>query len=138
MNFRRGWLPDEPEINLIPMIDILLVVVIFLMASTRFIHEQGLPLQLPQATQAHPVAGKPHEIDVFQKGQIQVDGVALPSGNKAENLRQRIRAWGGNPASDTVVVGADANVSHGQVMALLDALRQAGYVHLVLRTTKEP
>lgn len=47
MNFRRGWLTDEPEINLIPMIDILLVIVIFLMVSTQLRSDRGLALQLP-------------------------------------------------------------------------------------------
>lgn len=128
MNFHRGRWVEEPEINLIPMIDILLVIVIFLMVSSHVLQDHGLALQLPQGGQAAQIPLKPHEIDLQQDGTLLVDGVVLTHAG----LSQRLRSWGGSGGA--TVVGADARVSHGQVMALLSVLQQAGYRHIVMRT----
>lgn len=131
MNFRRGWLTDEPEINLIPMIDILLVIVIFLMVSSRLGADHGLRLQLPQGGRPQAAAQHPHEIDVQQNGEIRVDGATIGSLAALPNL---LAQWERGGRSAPVVVAADARVSHGQVMAVLDQLQRAGQQHLVLRT----
>ena len=74
MNFQRGRGQEEPEINLIPMIDVLLVIIIFLMLTTTYSKFSGLEINLPTAD-ASKQAEQPNEIDVAvtASGQILIN-----------------------------------------------------------------
>jgi len=130
---------DDPEINLIPMIDVLLVIIIFLMLTTTYSRFAELKINLPSAD-AEKKLERANEIDVvvsaagqylIQRKPIQFRDV----GNLAEDLR---RAAAGMKQA-IVVINADNNATHQSVIRVMDAARQAGIgqvVFAVEQTTK--
>jgi biopolymer transport protein ExbD len=134
MNFRRDRRREEPEINLIAFIDVLLVVLIFLMVSTTFSRFTELQITLPTAD-AEKVQERPFEINVTidAKGNYTVNNVPVSFqsvAGLAEDLRNAARGGGpdGRPADDPVViVNADQFAMHQMVINVLEAARVAGY-----------
>lgn len=138
MRFARTT-KDDPEINLIPMIDVLLVIIIFLMLTTTYSRFAELKINLPSAD-AEKKLERANEIDVvvsaagqylIQRKPIQFRDV----GNLAEDLR---RAAAGMKQA-IVVINADNNATHQSVIRVMDAARQAGIgqvVFAVEQTTK--
>jgi len=139
MNFRRNRSAETtPEINLIPFIDVLLVVLIFLMVSTTFSKYAELQISLPVAS-ADNAAERRQNLDIAidAEGHIAVNGDAikpLASPQFAEVLRQRAEKIGdGNP---TVIIAADGNAKHQTVVKVLEAVRMAGLDRLAFATVK--
>lgn len=133
MNFRRGRQREEPEINLIPFIDVLLVVLIFLMVSTTYSKFTELQITLPTAD-ADKVQERPFEINVTidAKGNYTVNNVPVAFhsvAGLAEDLKNAARnGLNGQPARDPVViVNADQFAMHQMVINVLEASRVAGY-----------
>ncbi|BDT58181.1 biopolymer transporter ExbD [Massilia varians] len=134
MNFRRGRQREEPEINLIPFIDVLLVVLIFLMVSTTYSKFTELQITLPTAD-AEKVQERPFEINVTidAKGNYTVNNVPVAFhsvAGLADDLKNAARSAGpnGQPANDPVViVNADQFAMHQMVINVLEAARVAGY-----------
>jgi len=134
MNFRRGRQREEPEINLIPFIDVLLVVLIFLMVSTTYSKFTELQITLPTAD-AEKVQERPFEINVTidAKGNYTVNNVPVSFhsvAGLADDLRAAAGKGGpnGQPAADPVViVNADQFAMHQMVINVLEAARVAGY-----------
>jgi len=89
MNFQRGRSREEPEINLIPLIDVLLVIIIFLMLTTTYAKFSGLEINLPTAD-ASKQAEQPNEVDVAVTASGQ--GLVNKSPPAATALRQAISA----------------------------------------------
>ena len=132
MDFRRGRKREEPEINLIPFIDVLLVVLIFLMVSTTYSKFTELQITLPTAEADKPQE-KPFEINVTidAKGNYTVNNtpVAFSSvAGLAQDLRNAARTQDGQVvASPVVIVNADQFAMHQMVINVLEAARVAGY-----------
>ena len=134
MDFRRGRKREEPEINLIPFIDVLLVVLIFLMVSTTYSKFTELQITLPTAD-AEKVQERPFEINVTidAKGNYTVNNVPVAFhsvAGLADDLKNAARSAGpnGQPAKDPVViVNADQFAMHQMVINVLEAARVAGY-----------
>jgi biopolymer transport protein ExbD len=134
MNFRRGRQREEPEINLIPFIDVLLVVLIFLMVSTTYSKFTELQITLPTAD-ANKVQERPFEINVTidAKGNYTVNNVPVTFhsvAGLADDLKNAARSGGpnGTAANDPVViVNADQFAMHQMVINVLEAARVAGY-----------
>ena len=125
MNFRgasRG--ADEPEINLIPLIDVLLVMLIFLAATTSFAHFTRLRITLPQAA-AEQQESAPLEIAVSQDGHYALNGMLLDGGTTADIAQALAQAARGK-ASPLLVINADAQATHQSVVNVMEAARQAG------------
>ncbi|HWZ47095.1 MAG TPA: biopolymer transporter ExbD [Herbaspirillum sp.] len=138
MNFRKGRAPAEPEINLIPFIDVLLVIVIFLMVTTTYSKFTALQITLPVAD-AEKALQQPQEINVAvdARGNYAIDNVriaARDAAGLAEALTRSIKsspnASGGAAASTAadpvVIINADAMATHQTVINVLEAARQAG------------
>lgn len=117
---------DEPEINLIAFIDVLLVVLIFLMLSTTFAQQTALQVNLPQAGSAPPKS-LPLEVvvAVSADGRYAVAGAPL-AGADVPSLVQALREAARGSQETQIVVAADALASHQRVMNVLDAAKQAG------------
>ncbi len=138
MNFRRR--PSEaPEINLIPFIDVLLVVLIFLMLSTTYSRYSELQITLPTAD-AEKLAERPAEIlvSVAADGRYAVNRVPL-DGRSIELLTAALtRAAGPAPAepgaAPVVIVSADALAAHQSVVNVMDAARRANLPRLTFAT----
>ena len=126
MNF-RGRTKDDPEINLIPMIDVLLVIIIFLMLTTTYSKFAELQINLPTA-EAEKQPERKNEIDVAVRvnGQylIQRKPVAF---RDVATLADELRRAGANMTDPIIVINADNSAMHQSVIRVMDAARQAGY-----------
>jgi biopolymer transport protein ExbD len=132
MKFQRRKL-DEPEINLIPFIDVLLVVLIFLMLSTTYSRYSELQINLPTAD-ADKLKERPTEIlvSVTAEGRYLVNHRQI-DGRSVEVLAAELRAASGGEGS-VVIVSADATSAHQSVINVLDAARRAGLPRLTFAT----
>lgn len=125
---------DEPDINLIPFIDILLVVLIFLVLTTTYSRYTELKVNLPVAD-AQPPQTQPREIvvSVAQDGRYAVAGSVLP-GRGVDDLANALqRAASGNP-DPIVVISADAEATHQAVVNVMEAARRSGLSQITFAT----
>jgi biopolymer transport protein ExbD len=129
MRFSRRR-PDEPEINLIPFIDVLLVVLIFLMLSTSYSRFTELQINLP-AADSERLRERPNEVivGVSSDGRYVVNKKAV-DGRSVELLTAELAAAAGNRADTVVIISADAMAAHQSVINVLDAARRAGLARL--------
>jgi biopolymer transport protein ExbD len=129
MKFGRRRI-DEPEINLIPFIDVLLVVLIFLMLSTTYSRFTELQINLP-AADAEKLRERPAEIivAVAADGRYAVNRRAI-DGRSVEQLTAALVAAAGGREGTVVIVSADALAAHQTVVNVLDAARRAGLSRL--------
>ncbi|NML24630.1 ExbD/TolR family protein [Zoogloea dura] len=135
MNFGRGRSREEPEINLIPMIDILLVIIIFLMLTTTYSRFAGLEINLPTAD-AQASADKPAEINVAvtAAGEVVINKRPV-SGSGIGAIAAAMQAVVSPGAKDPVVIiNADAKAAHQRVIDVMQAAQQAGFVHISFAT----
>jgi biopolymer transport protein ExbD len=123
MKFRRSN-ATEPEINLIPFIDVLLVVLIFLMLSTTYSKFTEMELNLPVANAA-PQKERPREIvvSVSADGQFSVNHVVV-SGRDVQSISSALAKAAQNVNDPMVVVSADAQSTHQSVMMVMEAARR--------------
>ena len=130
MNFRRHRRSEEPEINLIPFIDVLLVILIFLMLSTTYSRFTELQLTLPTAD-AEPMRERPGEVVVAiaSDGSTRI-GRRGVDGRSVEQLAAELRMAAGGRADTLLIISADALTPHQSVVNVLDAARRAGLARL--------
>jgi len=137
MNFQRGRQKEEPEINLVPMIDVLLVILIFLVITTTYSKFAELEINLPQATakQVDKNIARPNAID------ISVDAIGKYTINKSsiiftsiESLRDALQSAAGTQADPFIVINADAKATHQSVITVMEAARLAGYNKITFTT----
>ena len=129
MNFRKPR-PEDPEINLIPFIDVLLVVLIFLMLSTTYSKFTELQVTLPSAD-AEASRDRPAEIivAVAADGRYTVDHQAV-EGRNVELLAGALRAAAQSRKEPFLIISADAMSTHQSVINVLDAARRAGLTRM--------
>jgi biopolymer transport protein ExbD len=125
MNFRRER-HDDPEINLIPFIDVLLVILIFLMLSTTYSKFTELQVTLP-AADADVARDRPAEIivAVSADGRYIVDHKRV-DGRSVQLLTDALHAAAQGRTNPFVIISADATAAHQSVINVLDAARRAG------------
>ncbi|MET0858765.1 MAG: biopolymer transporter ExbD [Telluria sp.] len=133
MDFRRGKRREDPEINLIPFIDVLLVVLIFLMVTTTYSKFTELQITLPTAD-ADKALERPFEINVTvdAKGNYTINNVPVSFNSVAGLADDMKNAAKGQPNatganSPVVIVNADQFAMHQMVINVLEAARVAGY-----------
>lgn len=134
MNFQRGRVREEPEINLIPMIDVLLVILIFLMITTTYSKFSGLEINLPTAdTQAQKE--QPSEINVIvtTAGEIMVNKVPV-GGRDVESIGIALKRAAGDGKEPVVIINADAKAMHQSVIDVMQAAQQSGLSHISFAT----
>ncbi|MFZ2987405.1 ExbD/TolR family protein [Ideonella sp.] len=125
MKFRRAP-AEEAEINLIPFIDVLLVVLIFLMLSTTYSKFTELQVSLPTAD-AEAIKERPKEIlvAVSADGRYSINGQSI-DGRSVELLAAALREAGQSQTDAFIVISADASAAHQSVINVLDGARRAG------------
>jgi biopolymer transport protein ExbD len=138
MRFARTQ-KEDPEINLIPMIDVLLVIIIFLMLTTTYSRFAELKINLPSAD-AERKPERSNEINVLisANGQYVLQRKPVQFRDVA-GLAEELRRAGTGMKDAIVVVNADNNANYQSVIRVMDAARQAGYgqvVFAVEQTTK--
>jgi len=130
---------DEPEINVISLVDVLLVLVLFFMVSTSFLRETEISLQLPEATTEKniDVPSEALEIIVTQKGSYLVNGRELVN-NERRTLRAAIERLIGAKRDMPVFIRADATATHQAVITAMDVAGQLGFVKINIATVTPP
>jgi biopolymer transport protein ExbD len=134
MNFQRGRNKEEPEINLIPMIDVLLVILIFLMITTTYSKFSELEISLPQATSEKP-SDHPATINVSVSpvGSYVINRMPIKY-SSLEGFSDELRAAAGKQKDPVIVINADANATHQSVISVMEAAHLAGYYHITFMT----
>jgi biopolymer transport protein ExbD len=132
MNFRHKT--EEPEINLIPFIDVLLVILIFLMLSTTYSKFTELQLKLPVAD-ADAQRDYPKEVivAVSSDGKYSVKGVPVP-GRNVEAVAQALSEAAHAGKDSVVIITADATAPHQSVITVMEAARRSGLNHITFAT----
>ena len=133
MNFRHRR-PEEPEINLIPFIDVLLVVLIFLMLSTTYSKFTELQLKLPVAD-AETQRDYPKEVlvTVTSDGRYTVNKTAV-YGNGVDTLSASLKNAAQAGKDTVVIISADASAAHQSVVSVMEAARRAGLTQITFAT----
>lgn len=133
MRFRKPTV-EPVDINLTPMIDCLLFLIVFLLLSTTFNHFSKLNLVLPQA-EGVPITEKDQRLEVaIQKdGSYSVNGIALAGTGEAE-LTSMIRQEAGDNRKLLFVISADANTTHQSVVRVMDIAGKLGFMNLNIST----
>ena len=134
MNFQRGRRHEDLEVNLVPLIDVLLVIIIFLVVSATFSRISELQINLPTAD-ANAPQDKPVVITVGVDtgGRYMVNDTDVAQ-RTVEAISQALRQAAGTAKEPTIVINADANATHQSVVNVMEAARQAGYTHITFAT----
>ena len=138
MNFRLGRRREEPEINLIPMIDVLLVILIFMMVTTSYAKYSELQINLPQAggessaTKANLINVA---VDASEHYAVNNQGLTYTG---VDTLVAALKNAAGNQTDPTIVINADAKATHQSVINVMEAARRAGYGRITFTTQTQP
>src|SRR6186713_909161 len=134
MNLRGSRGRDDPEINFIPLIDVLLVILIFLMVTTTYQRVAELQITLPEA-EADPAKQRPKEINIGidAQGRYVVDKTIFTF-STVPALADVLRRAAGDAKEPVIIINADANATHQSVIHVMEAARQAGLIHITFAT----
>jgi biopolymer transport protein ExbD len=134
MNFRRGMAQEEPEINFIPLIDVLLVILIFLMVTTSFSKFTELQVNLPSASaEGQPERSNELLIGVGNDGQYVVGQTTLSYKDPISFARD-LKTLAKDLNNPIVIIHADAGATHQAVVNVLEAARLAGLGRVTFAT----
>ena len=134
MNFQRGKRHEDLEMNLVPLIDVLLVIIIFLVVSATFSRTSELQINLPTA-EANAPQEKPLtiEVGVDASGKYVVNGKSLAA-TTVTAISAALQAAANGGKEPTIIISADANTTHQSVVNVMEASRTAGYTHITFAT----
>ena len=134
MNFQRGRYKEEPEINLVPLIDVMMVILIFLMITTTYSKYTELQINLPTAD-AEKQIERSNEINVLVNSQGQyVINKAAVAFSSIEQLAGELRRAGAGLREPVVIISADATATHQSVIRVMEASRIAGLSQITFTT----
>lgn len=137
MNFKRGMRDEELEINFIPLIDVLLVIIIFLIVSATFSRTSELQINLPTADASAPQE-KPLTItvEVDASGRYLVNGKEANGAVVSDLSSALVAAAKDGPAGKepTIIINADAKATHQSVVNIMEASRMANFTHITFAT----
>ena len=139
MNLRGNRMRDDPEINFIPLIDVLLVILIFLMVTTTYQRITELQITLPEASADQAKQG-PREINVGldAQGRYKIDRGAAFTFSSVEALADMLKRAAGDAKDPVVVINADSQATHQSVVHVMEAAPAAGLVHITFATQSSP
>ncbi|HEY2816370.1 MAG TPA: biopolymer transporter ExbD [Casimicrobiaceae bacterium] len=134
MNLRGMRSRDDPEINFIPLIDVLLVILIFLMVTTTYQRVSELQITLPEAD-AEAAKQRPREVNVGvdAQGRYVIDKTVF-NFTTANALADMLRKAAGDAKDPVVIINADAQATHQSVVRVMEAARIAGLLHITFAT----
>ncbi len=136
MNFRPS--PDEePEINLIPLIDVLLMALIFLIVTTSFSSESQLRIRLPEAAATTKENLPSIRVTIDAKGQYYIGDQQLLNATP-EVLRNAMLHAAGSMKDPLVIINADGRTPHEAVVRVMDVARRLGFTRLTFATQQPP
>ncbi|MGE4071931.1 MAG: ExbD/TolR family protein [Lysobacterales bacterium] len=127
---------DDLEITVIPLIDVILVLLIFFMATATFDQNSRIKVELPEASsEATPAADQPLIVQIDSEGRYFINNSEVIN-SRIETLKSALQQQGGDPAKQSVVLRADARTQHQAVVTAMDALAQTGYRNLSIATVR--
>ena len=134
MNLRGIRSRDDPEINFIPLIDVLLVILIFLMVTTTYQRVAELQITLPEAD-AEQMKQRPKEINVGvdAQGRYVIDRTVF-NFTSVSALSEAMKRAAGESKDPVVITNADGNATHQSVIHVMEAARAAGLIHITFAT----
>ncbi len=132
MRFRAPH-SEEPELNLVPLIDVLLMTLIFLVVTTSFSKEAHLRITLPQATVQKTVKGTALRIAIDAQGRYYVNDRQLLK-TTPEVVENAMLLAAGGKKDPVIIIHADGKTPHEAVIRVMDAARRLGYTHLTFAT----
>ncbi len=137
MNFQRGKQKEPLEINLVPLIDVMMVILIFLMISTTYSKYTELEITLPTAD-AQRQLERANEVSVLvnAQGQYVINRSAVPF-RGVEQLAEELKRAAATLKEPIVVISADAAATHQSVVRVMEASRLAGLTQITF-TTQSP
>jgi len=137
MNFQRGRMREEPEINLIALIDVLMVILIFMMVTTTYSKFSELQINLPQAT-GEKTNAQTNEINVAVDAteHYSINNVSTAF-RDVDTLAEALRKAAGAQKEPTIIISADAKAPHQAVVNIMEAARVAGYNRITFTTTRK-
>jgi biopolymer transport protein ExbD len=134
MNFQRGKEKEPLEINLVPMIDVMLVILIFLMVSTTYSKYTELQINLPTAN-AEKQMERSNEVSVLVNAQGQyVINRAPVTYRSIDQLAEELKRASSAMKEPVVVISADATATHQAVVRVMEASRLAGLSQITFTT----
>jgi biopolymer transport protein ExbD len=130
---------DDPEINLISLIDVVLMLVIFFMLSSTFSDEGRMKIQLPTASERpqQTASGERIVVTVTELGSYRVNERELVNSSR-ETLRAAVLAVAGESRNGRVVLRADARSTHQSVITAMDVLGKMGFQQIDVATIQQP
>ncbi|HET7404096.1 MAG TPA: biopolymer transporter ExbD [Usitatibacter sp.] len=136
MNFRRRRTREDPDVNLIPLIDVLIVILIFLFLTTTYSRFAELQINLPEAS-AERATDKPQMITVAvdANGKYAINGTTVAYGNP-QNFSSALRDAAKGAKEPIVAISADAAARHQDVINVMEAARLAGFNHISFTTQR--
>jgi biopolymer transport protein ExbD len=139
MNFRPRRGGEDPEINLISLIDVLMVLLVFFMLCSTFVDEGRLSIELPTAHQeVHGASGaEPIVVTVTQQGGYRVNEKELLNAGR-DTLRRAVEQVAGSARDTRIVLRADARATHQSVVTAMDVLGRMGFAELNIATLPPP
>jgi biopolymer transport protein ExbD len=133
MNFKRGYHREAPEINLIPLIDVLLVILIFLMVTTTYARYSELKINLPTAAgEESPQKPQTIQVAVDALGHYQVNEKTVAA--SIEALSSAMAGIAKGNSDMVVVINADSKATHQSVINVMEAARRTGLVRITFAT----
>jgi biopolymer transport protein ExbD len=131
-------LQDEPDIpaqiNIVPMIDVIFAILTFFIMSTLFLtRQEGLPVSLPQAATSQQ-SQVPTKITVTVESNGDISLNKQPT--TVDALTEKLRALVGSTPDAIVVINADRKVEHGEIVTIMDQVRQVKGARLAIATQK--
>ena len=138
MRIRNDRVQDEVHIDLVPLIDVILVLIIFFVVTTTFDARSTLQLQLPTASQ-QDTTEPPRSLSVLvnAEGRYFINDQEVLR-TDVESVKQTIAEVAGSDRERSVLLRADARTQHQAVVTALDALGQLGFRHIAIATAPEP
>ena len=133
MSFLRKS-PDEPRIDLTPMVDVVFLLLIFFMISTTFVESPGINIKLPEAS-TQPADREPREIKIYlsREGTIYYRDRQI----NLDEYRRLLAEHQAEADRTTVLLLADQESRHGKVVTLMDLARDAGFTKLAIATEQK-
>lgn len=131
-------LPEEPDlppkINILPMIDVIFAILVFFMVSSLYLtRSEGLPVNLPSASTGEVQKNKQITVSLNAQGKLTIDGKPA----KTAQLQTEIKQLIASESNTIVIINADKTVEYGQVVEIMDRLRQIPQVQLAIATKKQ-
>lgn len=138
MRFRTHSFREEPEINFIPLIDVLLVILIFLIITTTYTKQSELQINLPTAESAKP-AERVDQIDIAvdATGKYVINKTSLTYSTR-DAFAAELKRAAGETKDPVITISADAQASHQAVIRVMEAAQFAGYGKIAFTIQQTP